>query len=76
MKEKEIKKGDIVIYQSADKKIRIDVNLDQDTVWLSQKQIAELFNKGVPTINEHIKSIYKDRELDKTSTVRNFRIVQ
>lgn len=74
--EKEIKKGEIIIYQSADKKVRIDVNLDQDTVWLSQKQIAELFDKGVSAINEHIKNIYKDGELDENSTIRNFRIVQ
>ena len=41
---KEIKKGEILIYQTPDKKIKIDVNLDQDTVWLTQDQISRLFN--------------------------------
>ena len=71
--EKEIKKGEIIIYQSADKKVRIDVNLDQDTVWLTQDRMAELFGKGRSTIAEHILNVFKERELDKNSVCRDFR---
>lgn len=71
----EPKKGEIIIYK-LNNNIKIDVKLDQDTVWLSQKQMAALFGKGVPTINEHIKNIYKEKELQQESTIRKFRIVQ
>jgi len=70
----EFKKGGVVIYQTPDKTVKIDVSLDQDTVWLNQKQIAELFNKGVPAINEHIKNIFKTNELQESSVIRKFRI--
>ena len=52
------------------------MRLEKETVWLTQKQMAMLFDKGVPTINEHIKNIYKERELRQDSTIRKFRIVQ
>ena len=52
------------------------MRLEKETVWLTQKQMAILFGKEIPTINEHIKNIYKEKELDKNSTIRNFRIVQ
>lgn len=64
-------KGQIILYKN-----RLEVRLVQDTVWLTQKQMAELFNKGIPTINEHIKNIYKENELEKSATIREFRIVQ
>jgi death-on-curing family protein len=73
--EKEIKKGEIIIYKSKDGP-RLDVRLEKETVWLTQKQIAELFGKGIPAINEHIKNIYKEGELSGKSTIRKFRIVQ
>ena len=74
--EKEIKKGGIVIYQSPDKKVKIDVNLDQDTVWLSQKQMALLFDRDVKTINRHIINLYKEKELEKNQTISKNEIVQ
>lgn len=80
MKNKSIKnninKGEIVIYQTPKKEVKLDVRLEEETVWLTQKQMAILFEKGVPTINEHIKNIYKEKELDENSTIRKFRIVQ
>lgn len=76
MQNKEIKRGEIVIYQSPDKKIKIEVSLDDETVWLTQKQIAKLFGRGIPDINEHTKKIYKDKELSEVLTIRKFRIVQ
>jgi death-on-curing family protein len=74
-KTKELKKGEIIIYKSNNGP-KLEVRLEQDSVWLTQKQIAFLFDKGLPTINEHIKNIYKEGELKQNSTIRKFRIVQ
>lgn len=71
----EFKKGKILIYKSKDGP-KLDVYFEKETVWLTQKQMALLFDKGIPTINEHIKNIYKEGELEKKSTIRKFRIVQ
>ena len=60
--EKEHNNGEIIIYQSDDGKIRLDVRLEDKTVWLTQEQIATLFNKGRSTITEHINNILEDRE--------------
>ena len=54
----------------------IEARYEDETVWLSQKLMAELFAVGVPTINEHLKNIYKTGELSLEATIRNFRIVQ
>ena len=75
MKKSENKRGEIIIYKTEDGP-KLNVQLKEETVWLNQKQMAELFNKGTPTINEHIKNIYKEGELKESSTIRNFRIVQ
>jgi len=75
MKTEDIKKGEIVIYKSKDGP-KLEVRLDKETVWLTQKQMALLFDKEISTINEHIKNIYKEGELDEKSTIRKFRIVQ
>lgn len=69
-------KGEIIIYQTEDHSANLEVRLQEETVWLSQKELSLLFLKEVPTINEHIKNIYKEAELQKTSTIRKFRIVQ
>jgi hypothetical protein len=71
--EQEIKKGEIIIYKSKNGP-RLDVRLEKDTVWLTQKQMAELFDKDVRTINEHIKNIFEEEELKKNSAIRKFRI--
>ncbi|NQU65293.1 MAG: virulence protein RhuM/Fic/DOC family protein [SAR324 cluster bacterium] len=68
--------NNIEIYKSSDGKIQLDVKLDIDTVWLSQKQLSELFQVTTPTINEHIKNIYFEEELQTDPTIRKFRIVQ
>lgn len=67
-------KGEIIIYRTKGKKIQLEVKLEQETVWLSQKQIADLFIKDIRTINEHIQNIFKEKELKKNSVIRNFRI--
>ena len=58
----------IVIYQSEDGQTQVDVRLENETVWLTQQQIAELFNTKRPAITKHLKNIYASEELDKTST--------
>ena len=74
----EIKNDDqkVVLYQSDVGELVMDVQLEEETVWLSQKQMGELFGKDVRTINEHIKNIYKEGELDEKPTIRDFRILR
>ena len=64
--------GEMLIYQTEDGLIKIDVNMQDETVWLTQEQMAELFQKAKSTINEHIKNIYSEGELQKESTMRKF----
>ncbi len=66
----------IIIYQTEDGRTNIDVQVEGETVWLTQKLMAELFGVEVNTINYHIKEILKNKELDKESTIRKIRIVQ
>jgi death-on-curing family protein len=68
-------KGEMVIYKDAQGS-ELKVQLINETVWLTQAQMAELFDKNVPTVNEHIKNIYKTAELTENRTIRKFRIVQ
>jgi hypothetical protein len=67
--------GELAIYQTNDD-TKIEVVLNDDTVWLSQSQIVQLFQSSKANISEHIKSIYQQNELDRDSTVRNFRTVR
>jgi prophage maintenance system killer protein len=67
-------KGEIVIYRTEDGKTALDVTLQEQTVWLSQDQMGNLFRKDKRTISEHISNIFKEKELQKDSVVRNFRI--
>ena len=64
---------EILIYQTEEGKTKIQVKLEDDTVWLSQKQIAELFDKNRVTITEHIKNVFTEGELDENSVCRNSR---
>lgn len=68
--------SDFLIYSSEDGRTKIDVMLEAETLWLTQKQLTDLFGKAKGTISEHIKNIYEDGELDKGATVRFFRTVQ
>ena len=65
-----------LIYQSEDGRTKLDVRLKDRTVWLSQKQLMELFGKAKGTISEHIKHVFEDGELEPEATVRLFRTVQ
>jgi len=66
--------GEVVLYQTKDGKTALDVRLEGDTVWLSQKQMGDLFGKNVRTVSEHIRNVFKERELEESSVIRNFRI--
>ena len=68
--------SDILIYQNQEGNIKVDVRLEEETVWLTQDQMAQLFGKGRSTITEHIGNIFKEGELDENSTRRNFRLVR
>lgn len=63
-------KGEIIIYQSEDGKIRLDVRLEEKTVWLTIDQMAELYGKARSTINEHILNAYKENEIEEAKTMR------
>lgn len=65
-------KQNILIYQNADGNIKIDVHLQDESVWVTQDQMAQLFGKAKSTINEHIGNIYKEGELEKTTTIQKF----
>src|SRR3990167_1038459 len=62
----------IILYQAPDGKTKIEVKLQDETVWLSQAQMAELFQKSQSTINEHIKNIYEEKELEQYQTMTKF----
>ncbi len=68
--------GEILIYQNQNGNIKIDVRLEEETVWLTQAQLCELFQKSKATVSEHIKNVFEEAELDSTATVRKFRTVQ
>lgn len=68
--------GDILIYQSEDGRTHIDVRMEQETVWLTQQQMAELFQTSRTNVVEHIQHIYEEGELFQEATCRNFRQVQ
>lgn len=66
--------NDTIIYNDGELELSISVN--EDTIWLTQKQIAELFVVEIHTVNYHIKNIFKQKELDINPTIRKIRIVQ
>ncbi len=63
------KKNDIIIYNSKDGKISVDLYERDGTIWLNQKQIAALFEVNVPAVSKHINNIFEEGELDKNSVV-------
>ena len=65
--------GKIILYQNQEGTIKIDVRLEEETVWLTQAQMAELFGKGRTTITEHIQNVFAEGELDENVVCRNFR---
>src|ERR1039457_2238446 len=70
------KAGEIVLYRTEDGRTRVECRFVDETLWLSQALIGELFQKDVRTINEHLQNIYAEGELDEGATIRKFRIVR
>jgi hypothetical protein len=68
--------GEIILYQTEDGRTRIQCRFENETIWLSQALIAELFQKDVRTINEHLVNIFDEGELNREATIRKFRIVR
>ena len=65
--------GEILIYQTEDGLTNINVKMQDDTVWLTQQQLVELYQSSKSNVSEHIKHIFEEGELDKESVVRKFR---
>jgi hypothetical protein len=70
------KKDQILLYTTEDSDVKIDVFFQDETVWLTQKMMSELFDVDVRTVNEHLQNVYQEGELAKNATIRKFRIVQ
>src|SRR5271157_2091744 len=68
--------GEIVLYQTEDGQTRVECRFVDETLWLSQALIAELFQKDIRTVNEHLQNIYQEREIEEQATIRKFRIVR
>lgn len=65
--------SEMLIYQNESGEIKVDVRFEEKSIWLSQKQLSEIFTKSVKTISEHISNIFDEGELDESSVIRNFR---
>ena len=68
--------GNMLIYQNEKGDTKVDVYFGDETIWMTQKSIAELYHVKSNTITEHIKNIYSDGELGEEATTRKFRVVQ
>jgi hypothetical protein len=68
--------GEVILYRTEDGRTRIECRFQDESIWLTQKLMAELFQVSVPTVNEHLKAIYAEGEISADATIRNFRIVQ
>src|SRR3989338_5546317 len=66
--------GDVILYTTDNGQTRLEVTLKEETVWLTQLAMGNLFQKNVRTINEHIQNIFKEGELKRNSVIRKFRI--
>lgn len=68
--------GEVLVYEAPDGGVRVEVKLDRDTVWLTQRQMAELFDTSPDNIGLHLKNIFADRELEEAATTEGFSVVQ
>jgi hypothetical protein len=72
----EPQKGEVVLYQTEDGKVKLNVRLQDETVWLTQQLIAELFQTTIPNISMHIRNIYEEGELTPEATIKKFLTVR
>lgn len=68
--------GEVALYEAADGSVRVDVRLEKDTVWLTQRQMAELFESSTDNIGLHLKKIFAENELQEAATTEDFSVVQ
>jgi len=68
--------GEFILYTSNDGNTRVECRFEDETIWLSQALMAELFDRDVRTINEHLINLYDEAEINEQATIRNFRIVR
>ena len=71
-----MKESEIILYTTPQGNVKIEIRFEEETFWLTQKKLAELFDVEVHTINYHLKEIFKSGELNENSTIRKIRIVQ
>src|SRR6218665_3631269 len=64
--------SEFILFKTEDQKISVDVRFEEETVWLTQDQMAVLFDKAKSTINEHIKNVYAEKELEESATMKKF----
>ena len=76
MSDEPMPQSELILYQTEDGRPRIECRLEGETVWLTQRLMAELFQIGVGTVNHHLKAIFAEGELQSGATIRRYRIVQ
>ena len=74
MKNNKISNSELIIYESTDGKIKLDVNLENETVWLSANQMALIFGRDEKVIRKHINNVFEDGELDKNNNTQKMRV--
>ncbi len=74
--EADIPRGEVLVYEASDGGVRVEVKLDRDTVWLTQRQMSELFETTPENVLMHLKNIYSDDELDEPATAKDFLVVR
>ncbi len=72
----DISRGEVLVYEAPDGAARVDVRLERDTVWLTQRQMAELFDTSTDNVGLHLKNIFADLELEEAATTEDFSVVQ
>ncbi len=73
---KQSNQSEIVLYTTTDGKVKIDTIFQNETIWLTQKKMAELFDVNIPAISKHLSNIYEEGELKRDATVSKMEIVQ
>lgn len=68
--------GEVLVYETPEGGVRVDVRLDSDTVWLTQRQMADLFDSSTDNIGQHLKNIFENNEIDEGATTEDFSVVQ
>jgi len=68
--------GQVLVYEAPDGEVRVDVRLERETVWLTQQQMAELFDTSTDNVGLHLKNIFSSNELEESATTEDFSVVQ